>query len=177
MRKELKGTIALAGAAAVLVGGGGTLAYWNATGTLTGPPAVESGELKLLNASCGAGTGWVFDAGEVTNAHAYVSGDKLVPGDVLTKVCTFDIVAVGEHLRATATASGGAGSGPLSSSLILAPSFTIGGASASSITEANNGQVLQATMTVTFTGASTNSTQALAAALSDYVVTLQQVHS
>ncbi len=36
----------------------------------------------------------------------------LVPGDSITKTCTFDVTAVGDHLRATLAATGGAESAP-----------------------------------------------------------------
>lgn len=176
MQRVAKGTVAAAGAALLLVGGAGSLAFWNATATVSGPGAIQSGELKLQNQDCGSG--WVFDGGEVVADKPYVPGDLIVPGDVLSQTCTFDVLATGEHLRASVSAGGAVASLALAPYLTVGANFTIGGTPGiTEITEANNGQELSVDVTVTFNPAADNTTQNLAGALSDFTVTLQQVHN
>jgi alternate signal-mediated exported protein len=181
MKRSTKGAIAAGGAAVLLMGGAGTLAYWTATGTVDGG-SFTSGELKLLNEDCdgaggGTGTGWFFDSGEVTNGKEYAAGDLLVPGDVLSKTCTFDIKATGEHLRATLAATGGTDSGALAASLTPSAAFIVDGGAVTEITEGNDGDVLSATVSVTFDPAANNTTQNISGVLADYVVTLTQAHN
>lgn len=173
MKKSTKGAVAAAGAAVVLLGGAGTLAYWNATATVSGG-AIQTGELALTNASCA--TNWVLDSGEVTAGVAYVPGTtKLVPGDVITKTCTYQVTAVGEHLRATVTAPTPAA---LSSAFTVAtPAVQIAGTPVTEITEANNGNTISVDLSVTFNGSSDNTTQNLNETLGSVTLTLQQAHN
>lgn len=181
MRKELKATLALGAAGALLVGGGGTLAYWSATGTLPGV-APTAGELQLLAEDCngasGSGSGWFFDGLEDPEESEYADGDLIVPGDVLTKTCTWEIQATGEHLRAGLTATAPVEDGDLAPVVTVASTFTVGGQPITEITEANDGDTLQATVTITFPlgAASDNSSQAKALSLGDYAVVLTQAH-
>jgi len=180
MKKSTKGAFAAGTAAVLLLGGAGTMAYWSATGTVPGG-SFTSGELKLINEDCdgagaGSGTGWFFDAEETAASKEYVAEDRLVPGDVLTKTCTYEIQATGEHLRATLAASGGTDSGALAASLVPAAAFTVEEESVDSITEANDGETLSATISLAFDSTADNLTQNLSAVLANYVVTLTQVH-
>jgi alternate signal-mediated exported protein len=156
------------------MGGAGTLAYWTGTGTVTGG-SISSGTLDLANPSCGS---WALDAagGPTTFDPAT---DAIVPGDTLTRTCTFDIVAVGNHLAAdlsigTPTYTG---SNSLTSGLSASAVFTVGGASVTQITSADNGAVLSATVSVVFDPASDNTTQNLTAVLNDVTVTATQTHA
>ena len=176
MNKSTKGALAAAVAGVLLLGGGGTLAYWNATAPGTGV-SVTAGELKIANNDCQTAD-WVFDGSEVTADKVYAAGDLLVPGDVLTKTCSFDITATGEHLRASLAVTNPTLSGALASALTVDSTFEIGGATVpSEITEANNGNTVDAVITLTFLGASDNTTQALAGPLSDFNIALTQVHN
>ncbi|WP_158282995.1 alternate-type signal peptide domain-containing protein [Nocardioides silvaticus] len=180
MKKTTKGALAAGGAAALLLGGASTLAYWSAEGDVEGG-TFTSGELKLLNEDCdgagaGEGSGWFFDGGESAPSKEYVAGDLVVPGDVLTKTCTYEIQATGEHLRAGLATTGATTSGALASSLAPTASFTVAGETTTSITDTNDGDVLTATISVEFDGGADNSTQNLAAVLSSYVVTATQIH-
>lgn len=175
MKETTKGLFAAIAAAAILLGGAGSLAYWSATGTVGGG-AINSGKLTLTGQDCG--TGWTLDSGELVNGAPFVPGTtKLVPGDVISKTCTYTVNAVGEHLRATLAASGGTKSGALAPYVTVSSSFTVDGSPATEITEANDADVLSATISVTFNTASDNTSQDLAGALSDYVVTLTQAHN
>lgn len=184
MKKSTKGALAAAAASAVLLGGAGSLAYWNATTTLAGG-GVQSGELKLSTPVCGD---WKLDGGEVTGGATFIPGTTLlVPGDVIKRSCKSTITATGEHLRAEVTAPApttspdSTGFATINASYNIAPAGPIGApaASQSVITEADNGKVI--TSTVTFTvlnpNAVDNSSQGGVATLSDYVVTLKQVHN
>ena len=180
MKNTTKGALAAGTAGALLLGGVGSLAFWTDDGSVPGG-SFASGELKLLNADCdgtgdGLGTGWFFDGDEAAAGKEYVAGDLLVPGDVLTKTCTYDIKATGEHFRATLAATGGTDSGALAGSLAPVASFVVGGVPTATITEANDANVLTATISLTFDSAADDSTQDLTAVLSDYVVTATQIH-
>ena len=100
MNKTTKGAVAAAAAGVLLLGGAGSLAYWNATGTVAGG-TISSGQLTLTNPDCdpdttaGAiGSVWKLDDGTTFDPDT----QKIVPGDTLTKVCTYDITASGAHL-------------------------------------------------------------------------------
>ncbi|MGO3148182.1 MAG: alternate-type signal peptide domain-containing protein [Leucobacter sp.] len=175
MKKSTKGAIAAVGAAALLLGGAGTLAYWNAEAPVAGG-TINAGELKLTDTSDCENLPWTLDGGEDAAGVSFdPDTDLVVPGDVLTKTCDFGILAQGEHLRATTgftdpTATGSLGVTP-------AASFTIGGDAVTEITEANNGDTLSAVVTLTVNAANDNTTQLTSSVLSDYVVTLTQVHN
>jgi alternate signal-mediated exported protein len=177
MKRSTKGALAASAAGILLLGGAGSLAFWNATVTVPGG-AIAAGELKLSTPDWGAG--WLLDDGEDVPNDPYEPGDKVVPGDVITKVCTFDITAVGDHLRATLGASpaGFAAANALTADLDIDATYQIDGvAIPAEITEANGGDTVTATIAVTFDGASVNATQTLSATLNAVTITAQQVHS
>src|SRR5205085_10847187 len=91
MKKSTKGALATSAAAVLLLGGAGTLAFWNDSATVPGG-TVQSGQLELGAPDCGAG--WTLDDGSLFTTQL------LVPGDSLTKVCTVDLLATGAHLGA-----------------------------------------------------------------------------
>ena len=90
MKKSTKGALAAGGAAVLLLGGASTLAFWTDSATTEGT-TINSGHLNLDAENCGAG--WTLDGGA-----AYVD-QLLVPGDTLTKTCTYTLDIAGEHLR------------------------------------------------------------------------------
>jgi alternate signal-mediated exported protein len=164
MNKSTKGALAATTGAVLLLGGAGSLAYWNAAATVAGG-TINSGRLSLTDSTAGGGcsaANWTIDTAESPSGVTFnTSTDTVVPGDVLTKHCTYVINGSGTHLRATIAAAGGAASGALSSALTTAGSFTVGGAAATSVTSADNGKTLDAAISVTFPYGSTadNSTQ------------------
>jgi alternate signal-mediated exported protein len=180
MKKSTKGALAAGGAAVLLLGGAGSLAYWTA-GSTVGGGTISSGHLKLTDTTEGgcAGAGWVLDSGEDAKGVAFTPATmKLVPGDVLTKTCTFTVDAVGEHLRATASVTGGAASGQLAPFLTVTGSFTkADGSTVTAITEQDDAATLTARITVAFNGSSDNASSDVAADLSAYTVTLTQAHA
>lgn len=182
MKKSTKGAIAAGAGAVLLLGGAGSLAYWNAQATVGGG-TINSGHLTLTDSTAGtcASSPWILDGAEDPASAAFdPATGTLVPGDVITKTCTYTLGAVGTHLRATVGVAGGSAGGALASALTVAATFvdtTTGTAGLTQVTDANNGDVLTATISVTFNGTSANTTMDLAATLSDYAVTLTQVHA
>ncbi|GAA1728619.1 alternate-type signal peptide domain-containing protein [Aeromicrobium alkaliterrae] len=179
MKKSTKGALAAGAAAVILLGGAGTLAYWTADTTIDGGD-INSGQLLLSAADCG--DEWTLDTGEDAPGAEFIPGTTLiVPGDVITKTCEFDITATGDHLRATLAPSDAEFSSPanaLSDDLTIDATYTIGGVAApAEITEANDGDTVVAVVSVTFDSASTNESQDLAATLDTITITATQVHN
>lgn len=104
MQKSTKGALAAAAAGTLLLGGAGSLAYWTSAQTVDGT-SIEAGHLKLNTPDCGAG--WQLDGTPKTN----YTDQLLVPGDTLTKVCTFTVDAAGSHLTADFDVTGGGDTG------------------------------------------------------------------
>lgn len=175
MHKSTKGALAAAAAGVLLLGGAGSLAYWSDTDQVDGSE-FNAGSLSLT-ALDGCDT-WNLDTGEPGGQPFDPATGFIVPGDVVSKVCTFEVEAVGEHLRATVTAQPGTNTGDLLDHLtIAATGLTIGGSSITEITEANDGAVLSVTVSVTFDAASGNASQTLGAVLDDIDIVTQQVHA
>jgi len=180
MNKATKGALAAGLGVAMLAGGAGTLAYWTHDETVTGGN-INSGHLNLVtdatNAGCGA---WKLDTGEAP-ATTYVDGDKLVPGDVLTKDCAFTIQAVGNHLRATVGVStpnfSGTDTDFLGNLTATVGALKVNGTTVTAITDTDDGKALTASVTVTFDSAADNTTEDLATVLDDLTLTASQVHS
>lgn len=175
MNKSIKGAIAAGGAAALLLGGAGTLSYWFDSGDATGG-SLDSGHLSLDNDSCAL---WVLDDPEGTVTFD-PGTDLIVPGDVLYRTCTFDITASGVHLKADLAleAPSASGGNDLVSALVLDADFTVDGAMVTEITAANDGDVLEVVESVTFPlgAVPDNTTQDLSALIEDISVTATQVH-
>ena len=172
MKKSTKGALAASAAAALLLGGAGTLAYWNDSATVPGGD-IQSGQLELGAPDCGLG--WTLDGG------AAFTTQLLVPGDTLTKVCTVDLVAQGEHLGADLavdTPSWNA-TNPLTAQLAASATFTVNGAPSAHVTSADDtgtGEI-QASVSVVFDGpAATNASQGLTATLNGINIVATQTH-
>lgn len=93
----IKGTAAIALGAALLLGGGGTLANWNASATQT-PGTIVAGDLNVVN---GVGT-WT-DRNEAT---IDITTYKVVPGDKLTFTQDLNVTLVGDKMAADIATSG-----------------------------------------------------------------------
>lgn len=178
MKKTTKGALAAGAGAVLLLGGAGSLAYWNDSASVAGG-TINSGQLSLTDTTVGtcSAAAWTLDDDEAPAGATFDPAvDTLVPGDVLTKSCTYTVGAKGTHLRATLSTSGGAATGALAPSLAVSSTFTVNGGAATEVTSANDGQTLAATISLTFDPAAGNATQLQAADLSSFVVSLQQVH-
>lgn len=105
MNKRTKGAIAAGGAAVLLLGGAGSIAYWSDEETLEGGP-ITSGTLGISTAS-----GQWFDISPTPGpgaAGAAISDPeafRIVPGDILEYRASATVTATGEHLVATLRAN------------------------------------------------------------------------
>ncbi|GAA3531503.1 hypothetical protein GCM10022234_30810 [Aeromicrobium panaciterrae] len=173
MNRSTKGAVAAAAAGILLLGGAGSLAFWNDSVNLPGG-TFTAGELKLTGLEC---SDWSLDTAE-DDPGIVVDADTLfVPGDVITQTCTADITATGDHLRATVGVTGAEIDPDAAPYVTVTANATIDGDPApAEITEANDGDVLEMTVTATFNASSGNETQGESVDLSDYVVALEQIH-
>lgn len=183
MNKATKGAIAAAAAAVLLLGGAGSLAYWTASGTVAGG-TITAGDLALSAPSCGSG--WTYDAGEEVPGATFTPGTSLlVPGDVISETCTTTLTATGEHMRGTIAVSTPDAITPYVVSVGAVTGATPALGTGNEFTEANDGNTLSITITVTFPdngdpGGDTtgdNQYQQASAALSSITLTATQVHS
>lgn len=94
MKKTTAAAVAAAVGAALLLGGAGTLAYWNDTATST-DQTISSGSLALDTVTAGV---WTVTNGAVVDA-PFTGG--IVPGDVLTGVVTVPVTLEGQNIEAT----------------------------------------------------------------------------
>lgn len=175
-----RGVLAAAAAGVLLLGGAGSLAYWNDSETITGG-GIDSGTLALTQEPGQVCTDWTLDA--AGGATTYTPGVTLVvPGDVITKTCDYTVHASGAHLAADLTmdAASVTGSNDLSAALTPSATYTLDGnvvTSGQDITSADGNDVLTAEIAVTFESATSGLTaQGLSAGLDDIVVSLVQTH-
>ncbi|HWI44213.1 MAG TPA: alternate-type signal peptide domain-containing protein [Nocardioides sp.] len=178
MKKTTKGAVAAATGGALLLGGAGTLAFWSDSKDVGGG-AIDSGTLSLTQETGQTCSAWTLDGGD-----AYTPGTTLVvPGDAITRSCTYTVNATGEHLAADLgiESTSITGGNDLADSLVPAATYTLDGVAAvdgDQITAANDGDVLVATISVTFDSAVTGLTaQNESAALEDITISLQQHHA
>jgi alternate signal-mediated exported protein len=190
MKNSTKGAVAAAAAGVLLLGGAGSLAYWQAEVSAPGG-TISSGTLSLTPAATPC-TDWALDT--AGGAATYTAGDPIVPGDTLTEVCTYTIAASGSHLSATLAVATPEFSGTANAlSTVLAANstatYTVDGVdSQATITSADNAKSLVATVTVEFpyggpvstpdpaTDAD-NTTQGLSATLDAVTISATQTHS
>jgi alternate signal-mediated exported protein len=104
MNKLVKGSIAGAAGIALLLGGAGTFALWNATATVSAQ-TITAGTLALTANANGV---WTKDGTPIT-ASTY----RVIPGTTLIFTQTLTVNAVGDGLTADLTYSGFTGSNTL----------------------------------------------------------------
>lgn len=160
---------AIAIGAALLLGGGTTLAFWSDSLNITATP-ISTGDLKL-NAGTAA---WTLNGNDVTTS---IDTLKIVPGDVLVRTETVEITLVGDSIAATLGLDQSSASLPAGVSATFAA--TMGGAAApAQLTAADTGASLTTTVTITFDDATENrDTVNTAVNLSQLKLILQQVAS
>lgn len=170
MQNSIKGALAAVVGGSLLLGGAGSLAYWNDSDTVDGTD-LASGTFELAAPTC---SGWKLDGDT-----AYTT-QKLVPGDSLTQECTLAVTAVGEHIAATFDVStpGWDSTDPLTSELAVDADYAIGADPVTVFPAAIADQdVITATVSVTFDGAAaTNASQTITNALKDITITATQSH-
>jgi alternate signal-mediated exported protein len=137
----IKGTAAIAVGAALLLGGGGTLASWNASDN-GAPGTIISGD---LNVAAAPGV-WKDRAGATVDISTY----KVVPGDKLTYTQVLNVTLTGNKMAATVAATGtGAVNGFTAGNVVVTgPALTIGGTAVSN--PLTSSQTVTATITFEF---------------------------
>jgi alternate signal-mediated exported protein len=93
MNKTTKGALAASAAAILLMGGAGSLAYWTAEAEADGG-SIAAGNLQLTDGDCDG------DWTHVGGPSADDTVELFVPGDEITKQCTFTLTATGDNLAA-----------------------------------------------------------------------------
>lgn len=181
MKKIVKGSIAAGAAGVLLLGGLSTMSYWSDSEDVDGG-SVTAGTLSLGTPECDEG--WVYADG---NAGAGAAVALIVPGDTISKDCTFVITATGDNLTAdltTPTTIDVTGT-PASTTFeanVTAGYTTAGVATGATITEANNGDTVTATIAVEFPFGdvdtiNANDMQGIVAELDTIPITLTQTKS
>lgn len=120
----IKGSAAIALGAALLLGGGGTLAAWNAD-TSAAPGSIVSGDLNVAKSAAGV---WTDRTGTDITAKIADKSYHVVPGDKLTFTQNLTVTLVGDKMAADITAAGvGANSGFTGNNVVVtAPALKIG---------------------------------------------------
>ncbi|MFT4134895.1 alternate-type signal peptide domain-containing protein [Microbacterium sp.] len=106
MKKTTKGVIATGAAIVLLLGGAGTLAYWNDSADLGESSTITAGTLTVV--ADGTPTWTIAHTSGAATAVADISAVRLVPGDVLTYTMPASITAQGQNLRFQVGLAGGA---------------------------------------------------------------------
>ena len=188
MKKSTKALLASIAGAVLLIGGGTTLAWWSSQGTVEGG-TITTGELKLVpdEGSC---TDWFYvEDGEPSVTEFDPATSRLVPGDSITRECTFTINAEGDNLLAelswdTPSLDADQTADVLQTVLDFDVAFSINDAPAAAapieITSDNDGDTVTAVFTLEFpfgeaADNTTNVSEGLAAVLEDLSVTLTQI--
>ena len=131
MKKSMKGTIAIAAGIALLLGGGGSLAYWQGTASTTAA-TIQSGELSVELTPAAT---WQVKRGATTTT-INPATFKMVPGDQVIYTVPFQTKAAGDNLTAGGTVAWGgitglpahlttATTGTYNASPITAGAFTV----------------------------------------------------
>lgn len=148
---KAKAILAIAAGTALLLGGGGTYAYWS-TSTALSTGSVQSGDLNLtLGTSAWSLKGVLGSAISLTDP----TTARIVPGDVLTLTQPVTVTLVGNTLQADLAVTQAANfvSGPAAQYVKVAVNIPGLGAQTGTntyrVTPATAGN-LQATVTVTF---------------------------
>jgi alternate signal-mediated exported protein len=165
----IKGTAALAVGAGLLLGGGGTLAWWNAADAAA-PGTVVAGDLNVAKAGPGV---WKDRAGNTITIASY----KVVPGDKLTFTQDLNVTLVGNKMAATLTAAGtGAESGFTPANVVVSDPVLTNAAGAVLANPLTSSQNVTATITFEFKSATSGRTDTTAEYnLGNVSFTLQQI--
>lgn len=185
MKNTTKGALAAAAAGSLLLGGAGSLAYWTGTSDVAGGD-ISSGEIAFSPPVCkhsvdGDTHDWQYAN---TTSELDLTNAKLVPGDVLTKVCKTTLTLAGDHIGASLGVTQPTfGTAPdptntLDTELKPVGTFTVDGSAYTGPFTAAGTHTVLATVTVTFTGAdATDGSQDVAATLNAYTITATQTHT
>ncbi|GGE97850.1 alternate-type signal peptide domain-containing protein [Mycetocola zhadangensis] len=145
MKKITKGTIAAGAAVALLLGTGGSLAYWNSTVDVGTPAVISAGNLALTQTAAPAWT--IVHTSGTSTPVADIAAVRVVPGDRLVFSADYSIAAQGQNLEFTATVAPGSitpvdAADPadvaLAGDLAQTAAFTINGVAGPTATIAHN---------------------------------------
>lgn len=179
MKKITKATIA-GGLGIVLLAGGTTFALWSDSTTVNGG-SVTSGTLALD----AVGTPeWNDTSSGTAVAIGDISSFLIVPGDTIEYTASFAVNATGDNLTADLTVSdpvAATGDAALLDATTVTQTFTNASGDDvenGTITSANNGDVINVTITITFDESTAGTTaQAETLDLSDLTVSLTQTRT
>lgn len=160
MKKSTKGTLAIATGIVLLLGGGGSLAYWQGSAQVSAA-TIQTGELSV-NLTSGA-TWQVKRGSTTTDITSTLASFKMVPGDTVIYTVPFQTKANGTNLTAGGTVNWGgytsipahltsSVAGTYNSAAITAGAFTVASGTA-------NGSLVS-TLTWPFGANATNDTAA-----------------
>ncbi|MGK9147660.1 alternate-type signal peptide domain-containing protein [Plantibacter flavus] len=100
MNRFTKGTIAIGAAVALLLGGAGSLAYWQQTDTISsGSLSFQTGELKLIT----QGETWTINGVSKTRDEA--ADMRLVPGSTVVYTKQYSVDKTADDLHVTFSAA------------------------------------------------------------------------
>jgi len=159
MNKLVKGSIAGAAGIILLMGGAGSLAYWNDSATAgpgAGSNSITAGTLTVTAVNSGSWTkGFYNAAGTVVTAPAAVASlaaVRVVPGNRLVYTQSFDLVATGDDLYFTIGSTAGAVSAATAGAadVALAAQINASGTTAFSVSSVSGGTVVAATTPGTY---------------------------
>lgn len=107
MNKNIKASIAIAAGVVLLMGGAGSLAYWNDAQTLGSAGTISAG---TLTATPGTG-GWTKSFNGGTASAVTLGSTQIVPGNTLVYTQTFTVNASGSDLYFTVAPTAGSVTG------------------------------------------------------------------
>lgn len=176
MNKLTKGAVAAAAAIALMLGGAGTFATWNASSAAAGGN-ITAGSLSIAGASAGT---WSDTTGTID-----LASYRIAPGDVLTFTQDFDVTAVGHSLPATLSLTDGSITAATTGAADIALATALGNSADLTATglaaDGTGGYVVPAgttsvsvTVTITFPTTADNASQNGQVSLSGMSVTLTQ---
>lgn len=176
MNKLAKAAIAGAAGIALLLGGAGSLAFWNDSAGMGGA-SITAGTLTIRSNTDGA---WTNDGNPVDLATF-----RAVPGDELVFTTTFNVTATGDNLSATVgitgdsieAASTGAADTALAGLLTKSVAFKVDGDTSTTVDPAPGIQVVTVSVTISWpngTSAADNPAKNGAVDLTGMTITLTQ---
>lgn len=141
MNRMSKGAVAVGVGIVLLLGGGGTFAYWNASVASSGG-TIAAGDLNLVANGTGA---WTDRNGATVDISSY----KVVPGDLLTYTQKLDVTLVGNKIAANLTVDAPAATGNFTATNIKTGAITLtnsaGGAITNPLTASASGMTAKTT--------------------------------
>jgi len=159
MNKLVKGAIAGAAGIVLLMGGAGSLAYWNDS-TNAGPGAgsnsITAGTLTVTAVNAGSWTKGFYNASNVlvgsVGAVPTLSAVRVVPGNRLVYTQSFNIVGTGDDLYFTIGSTAGAvtAASAAAADVALAAQINASGTTAFSVSGVTGGTVVASTTPGTY---------------------------